>query len=514
MAVHAGTETEIKLLANGPLSDDEVIRSVRGLEGFEFDEPDRVEQRDVYLDDSNLHLARQGIGLRVRTTPDGRILCWKRRGKVERDAHTRDEIEHEWRRADPPAHAGDLRRPMRTLIEPFVYRRELAPIIRLHTDRTRVRLRFGETRAELCIDRVAAQPPDGALRHEFTEVEIELIEGQLGPLQELARVLRSEFGVTSSRTDKLARALRLCERDPARPERVSRLGTPARITCQLYLERHFERMQRAELDSRLDLSARAVHRLRVSCRRLRSCILAFEPYLTEELTGPIHKMIARTGRAAGNVRDLDVLRSALADGIRRLPAELHEGAAIALDHLLAERRKRHAKMIEKLRHKRRLKTLEDFQTLLDAPLSNRLTTRAQTKTIAQQTISAAAQDLSTIAASGELHPTRLALKRLRYTCEVFQEAYGDKLTQFAQELGQLQNALGEANDAQNAERILLAWSSAYANRLPAAALVATGAWIEQQRARSTAAAAEFAERLREFDHAALESRLREALHAR
>jgi CHAD domain-containing protein len=54
----------------------------------------------------------------------------------------------------------------------------------------------------------------------------------------------------------------------------------------------------------------------------------------------------------------------------------------------------------------------------------------------------------------ELHPIRLATKRLRYTLELFRPCYGQGLEIRLTELQKLQQVLGEINDCAAAERLI------------------------------------------------------------
>jgi CHAD domain-containing protein len=62
--------------------------------------------------------------------------------------------------------------------------------------------------------------------------------------------------------------------------------------------------------------------------------------------------------------------------------------------------------------------------------------------------------------AGELHPLRLATKRLRYTLELFRPCYGPGLATRIGALQRLQKLLGEVNDTLAAERALTSsWRS-------------------------------------------------------
>src|SRR5437762_800924 len=54
----------------------------------------------------------------------------------------------------------------------------------------------------------------------------------------------------------------------------------------------------------------------------------------------------------------------------------------------------------------------------------------------------------------ELHRMRLASKRLRYTLELFRPCYGPKFEERLEVLKELQDALGDVNDAVVARKLL------------------------------------------------------------
>jgi CHAD domain-containing protein len=110
-----------------------------------------------------------------------------------------------------------------------------------------------------------------------------------------------------------------------------------------------------------------LHRMRVSMRRLRTCLRQFAPAL-ELPAGVSERRIAKAGRRLGMARDLDVLRDRLEGELMPgLPANEREALRPVLKQLRRERRLAYEQMALELRSGGYLELLARLQGWLRSP---------------------------------------------------------------------------------------------------------------------------------------------------
>jgi len=191
-----------------------------------------------------------------------------------------------------------------------------------------------------------------------------------------------------------------------------------------------------------DVTARDVHRLRTTIRRLESVIGFTNPDVGKKQQKALDKL-EKLRKRAGRVRDLDIqigLMAAIANGstasdrramtdllkarrqrqATRLVGELRE-----LDHRIFPRLEKISEQIEGLFH----------QTKESSPLEQ---SRSQLVEMARR--APARQSLK----AARLHEMRISLKRIRYTVELAQESEGKK--ELLEELKPVQDAIGDWHD--------------------------------------------------------------------
>ena len=493
-------ETEIKLRANGrSCTSEQVLRIAEGL-GMPLERTGDVDQLDVYLDDAQFHLTRAGIGLRLRRRGSSSVLCVKTERPREGRAFERDEVEIEIDAA-PPARAHHLPDALRDRIEPYVLHRRLRPIAGLRTQREILATRG----FEVALDAVIVQDDDGVPLGSFAEIEIELKDdGPLGPAEALADELRSAFGLVDASGNKLQRALRLLEVELG-DDSVGKIGADRSMAeaARLMIARHFARMQRAEVDVRTSGKAGSVHRLRVACRRIRSTLRTFRPWLDAELHGDLRDAVRDTARAFGAVRDLDVL----AADLRGRQAQLHEDLRRPAKRVV-RRLKRRARDLRDagravLRSPERLASVARLQDYIEAAgeADDGPTIAANAGPAiraATDAVFARGRQLDGNSPAEDLHALRILIKRLRYTAECFTGLYGRDLARFVERVTHLQEVLGEFNDAMTATDILLELGRGDA-ALRRRGLIALGGFMSLQQRRAVEARQRFHTIWAEFD---------------
>jgi len=230
----------------------------------------------------------------------------------------------------------------------------------------------------------------------------------------------------------------------------------AGVVIQRALARSVARLLAHDPVVRTDLHPEGVHQMRVAVRRLRSDLRSFADLLappSEHLLADLRWL----GALLGAVRDLDVLRGGLERDLAALDQRDRRSAKPLLVTLSTERREAHDRLLAALATERYLTMLEALVELAaNPPLTEaaagpaasvlavpaRVTWRRLRQAARQA--GAADADIDTV------HALRLRAKRFRYAVDALidvQPAAGPH----AEALSQLQDVLGEFNDACVAE---------------------------------------------------------------
>jgi CHAD domain-containing protein len=229
---------------------------------------------------------------------------------------------------------------------------------------------------------------------------------------------------------------------------------------------HFAQMLRHEEGTRLGEDIEVLHDMRVATRRLRAAFevfgKAFEPgVLKPYLTG-----LRATGRALGNVRDLDVFMEKARHYLQTLPEE-EQGSLDPLISAWQERRENaRSQMLEHLDSREYAAFKRKYNVFLNTPgagarkfsddrPSPHLVNELAPLLVYTGLASVRAFDSFLIDASIELlHALRIEFKKLRYTVEYFKEVLGKKAELVIEDLKLIQDHLGDLNDAQVATQLL------------------------------------------------------------
>jgi CHAD domain-containing protein len=184
-----------------------------------------------------------------------------------------------------------------------------------------------------------------------------------------------------------------------------------------------------------------VHKLRTRARQVEAIAAALPP-ASDKLSRRLRKSIKMVRKAAGRVRDMDVL-TALA---RTLPQELHgESIALLLENLESSRKKYAADLLETLdnHHKQAREYLRQYAREIE----ERNASSARAHDAEQQIRFAAACHTAALASwptltARNLHAFRLKVKELRPVLQLL--ARGDQA--FVNDLGTAKDKIGEWHD--------------------------------------------------------------------
>jgi len=411
----------------------------------------------TYHDTPDLVLARHGVTLRHRVERGTGVWQLKLPQGV-----ARNELEQPGPPARPPLE-------LTSLLVAFLRGRELEPVVRLRTRREGRRARG----ADVVYDVVSVL--DGQrVTGRFRELEIELVNGGEKQLRRLEKELRSA-GATpvGELRPKLHRALGLDVPAPLVPAR----GAAPGAALGLALGEQARRVLLHDPGVRLGSDPEELHELRVATRRLRAFLRAGQELLDESWSEPLRDELGWLGRALGPARDLDVL-------IARLEADADtHGAAVAglLGELGAERTRARARVVDALSSDRYLALLDRLEHITEPELSGaELPLRDVWRAEWERTRKAFAR-LDRASPDAELHAARIRVKRARYAAELAAHELGKRGGAFVRSAKELQDVLGEHQDAAVAEARIEAWAASAEDGAAATRIV------ELERERKAAA---------------------------
>ena len=234
---------------------------------------------------------------------------------------------------------------------------------------------------------------------------------------------------------------------------------------------HFARMLEHEAGTRLGEDPEELHVMRVSTRRMRAALRVFEGHLDPQTVRPFVRGLRRTGRALGDVRDLDVFNEKTQDYLETLPPERRDDLEPLLSVWRAQReaaRGAHARLPRRSPLSATSSpTSASFSThptpapcpplfddgeALPARVADVLPAALYERMAAVWAYDAplAAPDPPLV----RFHRLRIAGKSLRYTLEFFEEVLGAEARPLIKSTKRLQDHLGDLQDAVVASNVL------------------------------------------------------------
>lgn len=405
-----------------------------------------------YFDTDDLRLARLGITLRRRTGGDdaGWHLKVPVGGAARHEAHEPPTADHA-----PPA-------PLLDSLVGVARGRGLSPLVTIRTSREVRRLRDagGAVLAEVADDRVRAEygtSSEGATT--WREWEIELVHGETALLKRIRARFEAAGADAAAHASKLARALE--ERGVAvvgTLEENARTHEHARDIVGARLRDQVTHLLRWDVLVRRDVED-SVHQMRVAVRRLRSALATFRPMLDRDRTEPLRAELKWLGVLLGDARDTEVLRDRIGSLAEGEDPHLLDQGTIASAHQELTRRYRdnHDRLVRELSSTRYAALVDNLEHLVTDPpwapgdddhkaSALRKRVRHDWKRVAAAVARAdAAPDVE--ARQRNLHEARKAAKRARYAAEPLIPVYGTDAERFVEAVTEVQESLGDLNDA-------------------------------------------------------------------
>ena len=457
-------ELELKLLIDGATGEDIWNRALAA--GLASVRPRARQVTSTYVDTPDHALRRQAISLRLRR--DGQR--WLQTAKVRESLHggMSSVIEVETTAPGGRLDISAIRdERLRDRIKKAVQGAQLKPVCETLVNRAEGEVRSATgTRALLAVD-VAEIKADKQSRTLY-ELELELLEGPLHGLFDIAKTLLPDGGVRFSTLSKADRGYLLAATGKIEPEIVPRKSRAVAIRKSQSAANVARKVLREcagqvadNINAVLQLSsAEGPHQLRIGLRRLRSSLQVFKGAIGSPTATHLAREAAWLGQEVGRLRDLDVIVHDLV-----LPvgiAQPGEPGFAALASVLEENgRFIRNELRTTLRSQKVHVFLFDLMCFIETGGWLMPENAGQPAKPAVSTGKAAgialdkrwakarkrARHLARLSIA-ELHELRKELKKLRYAVEFLRPLYPDrKLKPFLKRLKQLQDVFGDMNDA-------------------------------------------------------------------
>lgn len=227
---------------------------------------------------------------------------------------------------------------------------------------------------------------------------------------------------------------------------------------------HFAAMLRHEEGTLQGLDYEELHDMRVATRRMRAAFEVFADAYDPKTMKMHLKGLRATGRALGRVRDLDVFMEKAQHYIDTIPPDQAHGLDPLLTSWKIERDKARAEMVAYLRSEQYTIFINKFLVFLTTPgsavrpvseLTPKLVKHIIPGLIYTRLASVRAFEVVLGRASLEqLHALRIEFKKMRYSLEFFSEVLGKQASELIELIKQLQDHLGDLNDAEVACQII------------------------------------------------------------
>lgn len=389
----------------------------------------------TYHDTADLRLARRGITLRYRVE-DGTGV-WQLKLP---QGNARLELESG---GTPVAPATELHE----LLTVHLRGDTLVPVARLRTRRDGMRT----ADAEIVEDNVSVM--DGLrVKQRFRELEVELLHGGDETLRRIERELRAAGAEVTNGQPKLHRVLDLGE-----PQREIEIppGASPREALALALAEQGRRLLLHDPGTRLGRDPEELHQLRVATRRTRAFLRAARPVVGREWADSLRASLQAVGSALGPVRDLDVLEERFRAVIAAEELDV-VAAAPLLEDLARERDVARVEMLGTMNASAYLDLVDRLAatTKADLPKQRRAPSLQDVARAEIRRARRLARSLDASPPDDALHELRILVKRARYATELAAHELGDRATPILKSAKQLQQVLGDHQDAVVADGFL------------------------------------------------------------
>ena len=451
-----GSELEIKLAVTDSRLFELILTDPQILQLAQGEAPLTRNFEALYFDTPSFALQRQGFAYRIRR--EG--AEWIATVKCDRSSGGGLVAREEWNETVKGPDAVKLAFAGTNVgerLEKTIGDEQLQLLFTSNFSRTVLMLRTEEdTLVELALDRGTIWGGIGGTP--ICELELELKEGKVSQLLELAGWVASHWHLLPENNSKYARGLQLLQtgqssQSPLAAEESAKNGLPPLLTtladrciAELFVMQTAVQTQGATPES--------IRALRIQCRRLRSLLQFFQSRLRKDAWQLHTDRLRQWGALLGSIRDIDVLNKAWTGFADYFSSVL--SASPHWRHILTDRREFLAEdLLYRLARSELTQVIFELQAwLYREQEAGDETTEARSDAFIRksllQTSKQLREDLDEVdSTSGmkKLHKLRIKVKRVRY----FQEAltaipqYQDEA--FLAALKKVQTAIGKIHDA-------------------------------------------------------------------
>lgn len=447
---------------------------------------------NLYYDTPDLALREKGVALRLRREGSRWLQTVKCAGEASGGLSSRPEWETPYGGHFDFSPIDD--EALRAWLNKRRIRDRLAPVFETNFQRTIWLLE------PMPGERVAIMHDKGWIvaagrREAISEIEIELLSGQVATLFSLANALAERLPLVPVRQSKAERGYALFRSLMPVPARARRVDLHGELTpwaaLRLIAFSCLEHLQDNHHGALLSDDPEYIHQMRVAARRLRAALRLFAPLLPDSFSDRVLPPLQELMSVLGEARDLDVLLTEIAAPVLAdLPDEPRLGELIGM---LTERRYEARRRVLDLLSsptfgQNLLLFLGQFHHLGDsAPADENLAAAAPLlRGFARDRLTWLRRKVLKLAACARiddavsLHTLRIAIKRLRYALEFFAPLAAKKsLDRAVGALAGMQETLGQINDLASANRLLGEYAGDDERLKEAALLIAE--WHEKRR---------------------------------
>lgn len=464
MTLSEHTEIERKYDADACLA----LPTLEGLPGVaRVDGPEEQHLQAVYFDTTDLRLLRRQMTLRRREGGPDEGWHLKRPTRSGERRELRVPLDASPEGVVPPELVAETTAVTRGA--------RLEPVVRMSTHRL-VHHLYGaadgedaQELAQVVEDEVVAETlgPAGGRTSSWSEIEVELVDGDLMVLGAVGDRLTAAGAVPAQSASKVGRVL--ASRLPHVRQAPSRArltpDNPAGDVLAQHLVEQVRRLVENDPGARRD-APDAVHQMRVACRRLRSALGTFAALLDAEDTVPVREELRWLGEQLSAVRDTEVIRERLRQALAAQPVDLVVGPVARRLELELDARYRTAfgHMLTTLDEPRYFALLDRLEALALTPPWTPIAADPTRRALPPR-VSHAVQQVRHRASRAEaapdpsartlaLHEVRKAAKQARYAAEAVAPVFGDPARELAAAMAAVQDVLGEHQDTVVSRRLL------------------------------------------------------------
>jgi CHAD domain-containing protein len=430
------------------------LRGVVDGVGAEVVEPTTLESS--YYDTSDLRLARAGAILR-HSSDDGWVVRFETRDTPGDVPSAGGEHRFDGEAGLPPSAALEL-------VQALVRTGKVVPVARLRTRRRRIELHdeSGRRLGDVVDDEVTVLD-GGRVAARFRELDVAVDDDAPdGVAEAVVGRLRAAGAGPPDPTPTIVRALGWRALEPPDVTSLGRLppSPSAGTVVRAALEASVAQLIARDPGVRLGDDPEDVHQARIATRRLRSSLRTFHALLETDWTKSLRDELRGLGRDLGAVRDTEVLLDRLRGRAESLRPDDQDAAKRVLNQLL-ERWDAARSTLQATLRSRQYRELLDH--LVDAAHEPALLPEAggpASEVLPPlmrkpwKKISEAVDALEQDPADEALHEVRICAKHCRYAAETLTPVVGKQARAFGRAMKDLQDVLGEHQDAVVAEHWL------------------------------------------------------------